>query len=41
MNEYVDTIEKREEFMNLWNQIAIERKYHVTDLRENSEAYIL
>ena len=41
MNEYVDTIEKREEFMNLWNQIAIERKYHVTNLRENSEAFIL
>ncbi|MCM3587269.1 hypothetical protein M3182_16140 [Mesobacillus maritimus] len=41
MNVYVDTNEKREEFMNLWSQIAKERKYQVTDLKENSEAFIL
>jgi hypothetical protein len=41
MNVFVDNQEKREEFMNLWNQIAKERKYQVTELSENSEAYIL
>ena len=41
MNVYVDNHEKREEFMNLWSQIAKERKYQVTDLKENSEAFIL
>jgi hypothetical protein len=41
MYEYVDNQEKRDEFMNLWNQITMERKYHVTELRENSDAYIL
>lgn len=37
----VDNNEEREEFMNLWSQIASERKYQVTGLTENSEAFIL
>jgi hypothetical protein len=41
MNVFVDNNEKREEFMNLWTQIAEERKYQVTDLKEDSEAFIL
>ncbi|MBY0145058.1 hypothetical protein [Neobacillus niacini] len=40
---YVNVVskEEREEFMNLWDQIANERKYQVTPLTENSEAFIL
>jgi len=41
MNVYVDNHEKREEFMNIWADIAKERKYQVTDLNENAEAFIL
>ena len=41
MNVLVDNNEKKAEFMNLWNQIAKERKYQVTELEENSEAFIL
>jgi hypothetical protein len=37
----VESNEEREEFMNLWDQIADERKYQVTPLTENSEAFIL
>jgi hypothetical protein len=37
----VESNEEREEFMNLWDQIANERKYQVTPLTENSEAFIL
>lgn len=38
---FVANNEDREEFMNLWGQIANERKYQITGLAENSEAYIL
>lgn len=41
MNVRVGNKEEREEFMTLWKQIASERKYHVTELAENSEAIIL
>ncbi|MBY0099638.1 hypothetical protein [Mesobacillus maritimus] len=41
MNVYVDNHVKREEFMNVWGDIAKERKYQVTDLNENAEAFIL
>jgi hypothetical protein len=42
MYVFVDNNEEREEFMNLWEQIAKERKYQVTTtLTENSEAFIL
>jgi hypothetical protein len=37
----VENNEDREEFMNHWDQIAKERKYQVTALTENSEAFIL
>lgn len=37
----VESKEDREEFMNLWDQVANERKYQVTPLTENSEAFIL
>jgi hypothetical protein len=37
----VETNEEREEFMNLWGQIANERKYIVAPLKENSDAFIL
>jgi hypothetical protein len=37
----VESKEDRQEFMNLWDQIASERKYQVAPLTENSEAYIL
>ena len=37
----VESKEEREEFMNLWDQIANERKYQVTPLTANSEAFIL
>jgi hypothetical protein len=37
----VENNEEIEEFMNLWDQIANERKYQVTGLTENSEAFIL
>ncbi|MDQ0974656.1 hypothetical protein QFZ31_004534 [Neobacillus niacini] len=37
----VENNEEKEEFMNLWDQIANERKYQVTGLTENSEAFIL
>jgi hypothetical protein len=38
---YVENNEEREEFMNIWEQIANERKYQVSTLTENSEAFIL
>jgi hypothetical protein len=41
MNILVEKQEEKEEFMTLWNQIANERKYQVTMLAENAEAYIL
>lgn len=41
MNVLVENHEQKEEFMTLWSQIANERKYQVTSLAENSEAYIL
>jgi hypothetical protein len=41
MNILVENHEQKEEFMTLWSQIANERKYQVTTLAENSEAYIL
>lgn len=41
MNILVENQEQKEEFMTIWTQIANERKYQVTPLAENSEAYLL
>ncbi|WP_332698683.1 hypothetical protein [Halalkalibacter lacteus] len=41
MYVYVDNNNKKAEFMNLWSQIAREKKYPITELRANSEAFII
>ncbi|MEH7273675.1 hypothetical protein [Neobacillus vireti] len=41
MHLLVENKEQREEFMNLWSQIASERKYQVSTLTDSSEAFIL
>ncbi|MFC0469008.1 hypothetical protein ACFFHM_00120 [Halalkalibacter kiskunsagensis] len=41
MYVYVDNSNKKAEFMTLWSQIAREKKYPITELRANSEAFII
>jgi hypothetical protein len=41
MYEYATNQEKRNAFMKLWTQIAKERKIPVTELNQQSQAYIL